>query len=75
MEASALFNPLLHEIHGALDNSPYVSTERLQIEASEGQVSLEGTVASYFQKQMAQELILRLDGVDQLENKLKVNWA
>ena len=75
MEASALFNPLLHEIRGTLETSPYVSSKHLQVEASEGQVCLEGTVGSYFQKQMAQELILRLDGVEQLENKLEVDWT
>ena len=75
MEASALFNPLLHEIHGTLDSSPYVSMRQVQVEAYEGQVRLEGTVDSFFQKQMAQELIRRVDGVDKIENQLKVNWA
>ncbi len=75
MEAAALLNPLQHKIHGTLDSSPYVSTRQVRVETSEGWVRLEGTVGSFFQKQMAQELIRRVDGVDEIENQLKVNWA
>jgi hypothetical protein len=32
-------------------------------------------VGSFFQKQMAQEVVLRLDGVQQIENQLQVCWT
>ncbi len=35
---------------------------------------LKGTVNSYFQKQMAQEAIRRVDGVELIDNQLEVNW-
>jgi hypothetical protein len=36
---------------------------------------LKGCVRSFFQKQMAQEAIRRIDGVESIENLLEVNWA
>jgi len=75
MEASATLNPLLHQVHGTLNNSPYVSTRHVQVDASAGCVRLEGTVHSFYQKQMAQELVRRVDGVETIENLLQVNWS
>jgi osmotically-inducible protein OsmY len=75
MEASAALNPLLHQVHGMLDSSPYLPAQKVQIEVEEGHVRLEGTVRTYFQKQMAQELLRRLDGVETIENLLQVNWS
>ena len=75
MEASAALNPLLHQIHGMLDSSPYLPARKVQIEVEEGHVRLEGTVRTYFQKQMAQEMLRRLDGVETIENLLQVNWG
>ncbi len=75
MEASITLNPILHQVHGTLSNSPYVSTRNVQVDAEAGRVRLEGTVHTYFQKQMAQELVRRIDGVEAIENLLQVNWA
>jgi len=75
MESSATFNPLLHQVHGKLCSSPYVSTRNVQVDADKGRIRLEGTVHSYFQKQMAQELVRRVDGVEMVENLLQVNWS
>jgi osmotically-inducible protein OsmY len=47
----------------------------LKVEAREGVVRLEGAVRSFFHKQMAQEVIRRLDGVERVENHLRVQWA
>jgi len=47
----------------------------LRFETSEGKVTLHGQVSSWYQKQMAQETLLRLDGVDGVENRLEVCWA
>ena len=65
---------LVDEVHGALRRSPYVSGHEFQVEASEGVVRLEGAVRSFFHKQMAQELIRRVDGVERIENLLQVKW-
>ena len=44
-------------------------------EAADGHVVLKGHVRSYFQKQMAQEAIRRVDGVQRIENMLEVSWG
>jgi osmotically-inducible protein OsmY len=45
------------------------------VEAADGQVVLKGNVGSFFQKQMAQEAIRRVDGVERINNMLEVTWA
>ena len=66
--------PLIDEVHGALRRSPYVSGHEMQVEAAEGVVRISGAVRSFFHKQMAQELIRRVDGVQRIENCLQVQW-
>ena len=66
---------LFERIHEALSTSPHVPAKELQFEAVEGHVVLKGSVRSFFQKQMAQEVIRRVDGVQRIENLLEVNWA
>ena len=65
---------LIEQIQGALSRSPYISARDLRVEAREGVVRLEGAVRSFFHKQMAQETIRRLDGVERIENCLQVEW-
>ncbi|RIK81218.1 MAG: transport-associated protein [Planctomycetota bacterium] len=65
---------LLDQVNGVLNRSPYVAARDLRIEAAEGVVRLEGAVRSFFHKQMAQELIRRVDGVERIENRLQVEW-
>jgi osmotically-inducible protein OsmY len=76
MEATVLAPrpALLDQVHGALSRSPYMAARDLRVEASEGVVRLEGAVRSFFHKQMAQELIRRVDGVERIENCLQVQW-
>ncbi len=66
---------LLEQISMALQSSPYVPKQRVLVETQAGAVRLKGNVDSFFQKQMAQEVIRRLDGVEQIENLLEVSWA
>ena len=42
--------------------------------ADSGIVVLTGKVNSFFQKQMAQEAIRRVDGVEKIDNQLEVDW-
>jgi osmotically-inducible protein OsmY len=60
------------KISSALRQNPYLQARNLRFEASEGRVTLHGRVGSWYQKQMAQESLLRLDGVDRVENQLEV---
>ncbi len=65
---------LLDRLGEALSASPHLTGRKLGYEADAGTVVLKGIVNSYFQKQMAQEAIRRVDGVELIDNQLEVNW-
>jgi osmotically-inducible protein OsmY len=70
------FNATLTErVNSAIQTNPYLSGRTLRFEAHDGRVTLNGVVASYFQKQMAQEVIKKVEGVEQIENQLEVTWC
>jgi osmotically-inducible protein OsmY len=75
MEATLSATPLFNQVRVALIASPYFSSHEVQVETSDGHVRLQGTVGTFYQKQMAQELVRRVDGVEIVENKLQVNWG
>ncbi len=59
-------------VQNAIDHNPYLSRRQLRCEASEGHVVLHGKVRSYFQKQMAQESVRKVDGIVSIENCVEV---
>ncbi|HEY6565446.1 MAG TPA: BON domain-containing protein [Pirellulaceae bacterium] len=63
---------LLDRIDHALRRTTQLTRHKFQFETSDGHVVVKGIVKSYFQKQMAQEVIRRVDGVDRVENRLEV---
>ncbi len=63
---------LLDRLGEALSSSPHLFGHKLGYEADAGTVILKGTVTSYYKKQMAQEAIRRVDGVEQIDNQLCV---
>jgi osmotically-inducible protein OsmY len=75
MERSVGQQALQERIEMALSANPYLPGKRVYFRADEGQVTLSGRVNSYFQKQMAQESIRRVDGVRQIQNLLEVCWS
>ena len=65
----------LHDRLGeALSSNPHLFGRKLGLKQTQALVVLKGTVNSYFQKQMAQEAIRRVDGVELIDNQLEVNW-
>ena len=74
LDSPLLDPPLLEKLRGALSKSHFLSPRQVQIETNGGNVRLEGTVASFYQKQMAQELVRRVDGVETVVNRLQVRW-
>jgi osmotically-inducible protein OsmY len=66
---------LAEAVQSAIATSPYLSGRKLRFETEQGRVVLLGTVSTYFQKQMAQEALRRVDGVREIENQLDVTWA
>jgi len=63
---------LSEQVVSALQGNPYLARRNLRFEASEGRVTLRGVVRSYFQKQMAQEALRELDGIEEIYNELEV---
>jgi osmotically-inducible protein OsmY len=66
--------PLESRLQEALACNPYFPRPNIRVEAAAGRVTLKGTVSSYFHKQMAQETLRRVDGVEMIENLLEVSW-
>lgn len=68
-------DPLTTRISSALEHHPHLNRRNLRFEASEGRVVLRGTVKTYYHKQMAQEALKRMEGVEQVDNELEVAWS
>ncbi len=63
------------QVAQAIRNTSHLVGHSLRYEAANGQVTLHGMVDSYFKKQMAQEAIRRIDGVQKISNLLEVSWS
>jgi osmotically-inducible protein OsmY len=63
------------QVHAALELSPYMNRSRgVRCEATDGRVTIRGEVGSYFQKQMATEVVRKLRGIHEIDNQLEVIW-
>ena len=58
----------------AISDNPFFFNRNLRIETNDGRATLRGTVNSFFHKQMAQEIVRGLEGVEEIENELVVDW-
>jgi osmotically-inducible protein OsmY len=67
--------PLDHRVLHALEQNPHVVRRNLRFETQQGRVTLRGVVGTYYQKQMAQEAIRRVEGVEEIANELEVCWG
>jgi osmotically-inducible protein OsmY len=72
MQATVNLN---EQVSSAIETSPYLLGRKLRFETAEGRVTLQGTVGSFYQKQMAQELVRHIDGVREIENQIEVTWC
>ena len=63
---------LEERIGSAADVSPYLTGSNISLEPVSRRVVVRGVVHSYYEKQMAQETLLRVDGVESVENHLEV---
>ncbi|HEY1603166.1 MAG TPA: BON domain-containing protein [Pirellulales bacterium] len=66
--------PLAARVTSVLERNPHLPYRTMRCEAAEGRVVLRGVVRSYYQKQMAQEVLKSVDGVNEIENQLEVCW-
>lgn len=65
---------LLQRVDSAIRMSPHLCGHQVLCQEESGIVVLHGRVGSFFQKQMAQEALKRLDGVEKVINELQVDW-
>ena len=63
---------LRQRVHLTLSLDPHVGNRRVNFELINRDVLLTGTVRSYYQKQMAQESLRRVEGIDRVINQLEV---
>jgi osmotically-inducible protein OsmY len=66
---------LLIRIDQAIAVSPHLCGRQLVFETNSDTVVVRGTVESYYQKQMAQEIVRRIEGVQKIDNQLEVAWG
>ncbi|MCG8586600.1 MAG: BON domain-containing protein [Pirellulales bacterium] len=60
------------EVREALGGKMPMFLRSVNVERSQGRVRLSGAVRSFYHKQLAQETVRRVDGVDLVENELVV---
>ncbi len=65
---------LLQRVDSALRASPHLARHRVFCQEDSGIVVLHGTVRTFFEKQMAQETLKRLEGIERIVNELEVEW-
>lgn len=65
---------LLLRVDSAIKSNPHLSSHQVFCQEESGIVILHGRVRSFFEKQMAQETLKRLDGVEKVVNELEVEW-
>jgi len=63
---------LAETVDRALRATGHASLRRLDVGVRDGVVVLRGRVPTYYLKQLAQEAVLRVKGINQLSNRLEV---
>lgn len=64
--------PVCDVVRSVLKDSGFVDLQRISVSESAGSVRLEGVVRTFYVKQQAQTLAMRVDGVTRLENEVVV---
>ncbi len=66
--------PFTDQVISAVIHNPHVNLNTMHIETRGDNVTIKGTAQSFFEKQMAQEAIRKIDGVKGIDNCLEVVW-
>lgn len=64
---------LNHHVHFVLSRCPYIGKLDVHHEISDRVVVLKGRVKTYYQKQMAQESLRKVEGIRRIVNDLHVS--
>lgn len=73
-DSLASLDDLIQRVDTAIKTNPHLNGHRVYCQEESGTVVLQGRVSSFFQKQIAQETLKRLDGVEKVINQLEVQW-
>lgn len=65
---------LLTRVDSAIKSSRHLAGHQVFCQEESGTIVLHGKVTSFFQKQMAQEALRKLSGVENIINELEVDW-
>ena len=66
---------LFQEVQNAVVHNPHLKRRAVHFNTENGKVTIRGSVKSYFEKQMAQEALRKIDGVTMIINDLEVQWS
>ncbi len=73
--STASKTPLEVHLADVLDRHPHLHRRRVRVEREQNRLVLRGVVSSFYEKQMAQESLRRVEGVDRIDNELEVCWS
>lgn len=62
-------------VNVALKDCPHTLGEHVMGTNEEGVIVLQGRVETFYHKQVAQELLRKVDGVERVVNLLEVHWT
>lgn len=65
-------HPVVATAQESLRASGYTCLNRIECQFDDGTLILSGMVASYYQKQVAQSAVMKVDGVERLVNQIEV---
>jgi osmotically-inducible protein OsmY len=61
------------QLQNAFSHHPHLLKNKFHFD-TRGRVVVEGKVDTYFEKQLAQEALRNMDGVNEIRNDLVVSW-
>lgn len=67
---------VVEKARGMLEKDPLFRgrASLIKIEVCEGQLVLEGRLPSFYLKQMLQTILRDVEGVEQIDNRISVDW-
>ena len=65
---------ITEQIANAVVHHPHLKQRQVHFQNRDGRITINGSVNSYFEKQMAQEALRDIQGITSIENQLEVEW-
>ncbi len=65
---------LSEQVNAAVTHHPHLKQRRVSLKTEQGRVTINGAVQSYYEKQLAQEAVRKIEGIQSVENQLEVVW-